>query len=160
VRVLADRLEELTGFKIGRIRLGWLLPDCGYSMHADTEALRFHIPLITNDWAYFLINNQIHHMDKGKLYHLQTTEHHSAFNLGPIPRLHLIFSTCTWPELDHAVEQAVNSTKLSTDIISQLEQDGCTKHTLNQLANIFDQNNTSASSQYSSMFRALSEKIK
>lgn len=157
VRTIAERIENLSGFKIGQIRLAWLLPDSGYSMHCDTEALRFHIPLITNPWAYFLINDTAHHMDQGKLYHLQTTANHTAFNLGTVPRLHLVFSTCTWPELDDAVEAEVNTVKVTSDIVNNLN---CSTDTLAQISRIFKNANTSAGETYSQLFDNLIKQIK
>lgn len=157
VREIAERIEQLSGFKIGQIRLAWLLPDSGYSMHCDTEALRFHIPLITNPWAYFLINDTAYHMDQGKLYHLQTTANHTAFNLGTVPRLHLVFSTCTWPELDAAVEAEVDTVKVTSNIVNNLD---CTVDTLKQVSRIFKNSNTSAGEQYSQLFNNLIETIK
>jgi len=93
VSKLVPKLEELTGLKIGRIRLGWLQQNAGYPMHVDLEPMRLHIPIITNDLAFFISNNSLYHMDYGKLYHLITTNVHTAHNFGFIPRLHLIFST-------------------------------------------------------------------
>ena len=160
VREISEQLESLTGFKIGQVRLAWLLPDRGYSMHADTEALRFHIPLLTNDYAYFLINDQIHHMDIGKLYHLQTTEYHSAFNLGPVPRLHIVFSTCTWPELDQAVNELVSSKNISQEIITKLKEQNYSADTIQQLAKIFGDSNTETGAIYNQLFSHMSQMLK
>ena len=157
VREIAERIEQLSGFKIGQIRLAWLLPDSGYSMHCDTESLRYHIPLLTNPWAYFLINDTAYHMNQGKLYHLQTTENHTAFNLGTIPRLHIVFSTCTWPELDTAVEAEVNTVKVTSDIVNNLD---CTVNTLEQISRIFKGSNTSAGETYGQLFDNLIKQIK
>lgn len=157
VKEIAERIEELSGFKIGQIRLAWLLPDSGYSMHCDTEALRFHIPLLTNPWAYFLINDTVYHMDQGKLYHLQTTNNHSAFNLGTIPRLHIVFSTCTWPELDKAVEAEVNTVKVTSDIVNNLT---CGVDTLEQVSRIFKNSNTAAGETFGQLFDNLIKQIK
>jgi len=93
VTELVPQLEKLCGFNIGRIRLGWLMPDCGYPMHWDLEPMRLHIPLITNSSSYFIHENKLYTMEYGKLYHLITTGIHTAWNFGNLPRLHLIFST-------------------------------------------------------------------
>lgn len=93
VSTLVPELEKFCGFNIGRIRLGWLHPDCGYPMHVDLEPLRLHIPIFTNDCAYIIHDHEIYNMKYGQLYHLITTKVHTAWNFGTLPRLHLVFST-------------------------------------------------------------------
>lgn len=93
ITTLVPQLEKLCGFNIGRIRLGWLMPDSGYPMHWDLEPMRLHIPLITNSSSYFIHENKMYTMEYGKLYHLITSGIHTAWNFGNLPRLHLIFST-------------------------------------------------------------------
>ena len=105
VTELVPQLEALCGFSIGRIRLGWLMPDSGYSMHLDFEPMRLHIPLITNDCAYLIHENKIYNMKYGKLYHLITTGIHTAWNFGKLPRLHLIFSTYGDDELNTQINK-------------------------------------------------------
>lgn len=90
---LVPTIEKLCGLHIGRIRLGWLQPLNGYPMHCDLEPMRLHIPLFTNTLSYMIHDHKLYHMQYGKLYHLITTDIHTARNFGKLPRLHLIFST-------------------------------------------------------------------
>lgn len=93
IKTVAEKLELISGFKIGRVRLSWLLPSEGYQMHLDMEPMRFHIPIITNKLSYFLEDDTLFHMESGKVYHLLTSTLHTAWNYGKLPRLHLVFSS-------------------------------------------------------------------
>lgn len=90
---IIPQIEKISGLKIGKIRLAWLMPNQGYPMHYDIEPIRYHIPLITNDYSYFFHDHQIYRMFPNKIYHLVTTKEHTAWNYGFLPRLHLVFST-------------------------------------------------------------------
>jgi hypothetical protein len=90
---LVDKLEKFSNFPIGRIRLAWLMPNSGYTMHLDLEPMRFHIPIITNKHCYFIQDDSLYHMENGNLYHILTASEHAVQNYGKAPRLHLIYST-------------------------------------------------------------------
>lgn len=117
---LVPQLEELCGFSIGRIRLGWLMPDCGYPMHWDLEPMRLHIPLITNNSVYFIHDNKMYTMEYGKLYHLITTGIHTAWNFGQLPRLHLIFSTYGDDALTTQIDKLGNLELLQKNFINHI----------------------------------------
>lgn len=62
-----------------------------YSYHKDTTP-RLHIPLVTNEHCMFLIRDHVRRMpETGKLYAFDTRKIHTALNLSPLPRLHLVF---------------------------------------------------------------------
>jgi hypothetical protein len=105
VTTLVPKLESLTGLKIGRVRLGWLMPNSGYPMHIDLEPMRLHIPIITNNLSFFINNNNLYHMEYGSLYHLITTDIHTTHNFGFIPRLHLIFSTYGDKNIENSIKK-------------------------------------------------------
>lgn len=126
---IASRLEEISGFTVTKVRLVWLQPGSGYKIHFDSEPMRFHIPIVTNDFSYLLYGQTMLHMDYGKLYHLLTTDAHTAFNFGELPRLHLIFSTY----INEEVEQELNvfeesmkydTVRLGLEKINGLDQKG------------------------------------
>lgn len=100
---LVSKIEEFSGFPIGRIRLAWLLPNDGYGMHIDMEPMRFHIPLITNKFCYFIQENKLYHMEAGNLYQILTASEHTAENFGNLPRLHLVFSTYHTGQLESEI---------------------------------------------------------
>jgi len=110
---IAKELESFTGFGIGRVRLAWLPPNFAYPMHIDFESIRFHIPIITNKYCYFINGEELSQMPYGGVYHIITDEIHTAMNYGGVPRLHLVFSTYTTPSIDAVIEQEV--TKLTDD---------------------------------------------
>ncbi|MEA5577331.1 aspartyl/asparaginyl beta-hydroxylase domain-containing protein [Anabaena sp. UHCC 0451] len=57
-----------------------------YSLRA-----RFHLPIITNDQAELLIENQIYHFTTGSIFFFNNGCIHSAYNRGTEPRYHLIW---------------------------------------------------------------------
>jgi len=141
VSSLVPKLEEISGFNIGRIRLAWLAPKDGYNMHFDLEPIRFHIPLITNKSAYFIHHNTIDHMSYGNIYHLITTTTHTAFNFGPFPRLHLIFSTYADDKFDQELTSLAQGTARQQNLIALLKDSGIDEYSLLQLFNL--ENSTS-----------------
>jgi len=77
-------------FKIGRVRILKLNPRTSLSYHRDPEN-RLHIPIVTNPGALMIVNNQCVHMPaNGSVYHMKTTEYHTALNGGDEPRIHLV----------------------------------------------------------------------
>jgi hypothetical protein len=134
---LVPQLENLIGLKIGRIRLGWLMPDAGYPMHLDLEPMRLHIPLITNNSSYFIHDSKLYQMQYGKLYHLITTGIHTAWNFGKLPRLHLIFSTYGDQALDQALGDLNDIDTLQRNFVNDIYH-GVNQKTLGFLLSIAD----------------------
>lgn len=61
-----------------------------YSYHYD-ETKRLHIPLITNEDCFFLVDDELCKMpEKGQLYELDTTKKHTALNLSWKNRVHIV----------------------------------------------------------------------
>jgi hypothetical protein len=135
VTTLVPKLEELTGLKIGRIRLAWLQSEAGYPMHIDLEPMRLHIPIVTNEFAYFINDSKLYHMDYGKLYHLITTDVHTAYNFGFVPRLHLIFSTYSNDVIENEISKLGNVAIRKDDFLSHIPK-GIDKLTLSYLLKI------------------------
>lgn len=60
--------------------------------HTDTEKwFKIHIPLITNDKSYFIIDNKNFILTPGKMYLVNTSIPHSTYNQGDNIRIHLFF---------------------------------------------------------------------
>ena len=60
------------------------------SWHVDDEP-RLHIPLITNPGAHLVIEDTANHLPAdGSAYMANTVLHHTAFNGGDDPRIHLV----------------------------------------------------------------------
>ena len=77
---------------IGRVRLLTLPPKMCLTYHNDAESeVRFHIPIITNDNIFFIINGQAEQMKyKGSLYTLDVKQKHTAINASRDNRVHLV----------------------------------------------------------------------
>lgn len=82
--------DIINKYQITRTRLMWLKPYSCYSMHKD-DSVRFHIPLITNTYCYFVFKEYgVFNMPTGHVYCVDTTKEHSAMNCSNKWRLHLI----------------------------------------------------------------------
>lgn len=87
-------LASLTGVKIGRVRLMYLPPKSCYSLHADLEEFRYHIPLKTNPQVFFVNDFKVDFMPEvGRLYIFRTRQAHTAVNASFEDRFHLVFDT-------------------------------------------------------------------
>lgn len=80
---------------IDRIRFMNMTPITCLSYHVDPDSIRYHIPLITDADAFFVVDDKVERMpDVGRLYSLQTNVKHTAINASISEnRLHLVFST-------------------------------------------------------------------
>jgi len=127
---LVPEIEKFCGLNIGRIRLGWLQPNSGYPMHCDFEPMRLHIPLFTNNLAYMIHDSNMYNMQYGKLYHLITTDIHTAWNFGKLPRLHLIFSTYADDMIDAEIAKLGNLNLTSQNFVDTIKDQGVDTYSL------------------------------
>ena len=73
-----------------RARLMKLKPKTNYTYHQDYTK-RFHIPLITNDKCFFVIDEKvIRYPADGNYYIVDTTKLHTAINASTEDRIHII----------------------------------------------------------------------
>lgn len=135
-RSLAAEIEKICVLHIGRIRLGWLQPGKGYPMHCDLEPMRLHIPLFTNNLAYIIHKDKLYNMKYGKLYHLITTDLHTAWNFGNLPRLHLIFSTYGDKTLDVEIEKLKYKEVTAKNFSDTIENQGIDKYSVLEILKI------------------------
>ena len=138
---LVPEIEKICGLNIGRIRLGWLQSNIGYDMHNDLEPMRLHIPLFTNNLAYFIHDHKINKMAYGKLYHLITTDIHTAWNYGHLPRLHLIFSTYIDDIVDSEIAKLKNFDITSQNFINTIKDHGVDRYSLMKIFHITNTTN-------------------
>jgi len=62
------------------------------AQHVDNdEYYKIHIPIITNDKAYFVFGEDKYVMQPGKMYFVETEEMHGTVNEGEKPRVHMLF---------------------------------------------------------------------
>ena len=73
-----------------RVRLMNLKSKTCYSYHQD-QGKRFHIPIITNDNCFFVVDDKIvRYPADGNYYIVDTTKKHTAVNASWEDRIHLI----------------------------------------------------------------------
>jgi len=78
----------------GRVRLFLLTPGTNYNMHGDQDFYRIHIPLITNDESFLIVDNRLWHLECGYIYWVKVRDKHTAINAGKTNRIHLVFDNC------------------------------------------------------------------
>ena len=74
----------LKKYKMYSTRMMCLTPTRCYSYHVDSSP-RVHIPLITNEMCFFILEKQMFNLPVGKSYWIDTRKGHTALN-GSNPR--------------------------------------------------------------------------
>jgi len=69
--------------------------------------LRVHVPIVTNDRVYFLVNGQRVRMAPGQAWLVNVLLPHEVFNLGREPRTHLMIDVEPNDDLARLVESAI-----------------------------------------------------
>lgn len=89
-------LLRALGFRYMWVRLAKLEPGTFFWEHRDYQELekvnrfRIHVPLITNESAYLILNGARLHLPVGHLWKLDPVHRHGACNFGPEPRVHML----------------------------------------------------------------------
>jgi hypothetical protein len=92
MRALLNKL----GFKYMWVRLAKIEPGTFFWEHCDYQELeeanrfRIHIPVITNDSAYLILNSSRIHLPVGHLWKLDPVHRHGACNFGAEARIHVL----------------------------------------------------------------------
>ena len=82
-------IEELNMY---RTRVMVLKPKVCYSIHSD-PVKRIHIPVITNENCWLIVNKEIMHLPAdGRHYEIDTTQKHTALNGSWEDRIHIVGS--------------------------------------------------------------------
>ena len=80
-------IEELNMY---RTRVLVLKPKVCYSIHSD-PVKRIHIPVITNENCWLIVNKEIMHLPAdGRHYEIDTTQKHTALNGSWEDRIHIV----------------------------------------------------------------------
>lgn len=136
IKKLTADIESITGQAIGRVRLAWLQPNKGYPIHADTDPMRIHIPLFTNNLSYVIHDGNMYNFKYGKVYHLITPSIHTAWNFGFLPRLHLIFSTHANKDITNKIEELSSLAQTEKNIKQHLANSGIDSYSMAKLGQI------------------------
>lgn len=97
--ILQELFKKLNLNNTGRVRLLSLPPKSCYSYHIDGDnEWRLHIPLITNNDSFIIIDGETWHMPIGHSYIINTSVKHTAVNCGNTTRIHLVVSNVNLPQ--------------------------------------------------------------
>jgi len=121
-----SQVESATNLTFGHVKLRYVGPRHVEKIHIDHGDYRYHIPIVTNDNAFFVSNNQLFHMNSSKkLYKLSTTTPHTIVNAaGSQGRLHLIATdknleyTFTNEKLKQIIQEYIESAEKKLKNIS------------------------------------------
>ena len=72
-----------------RTRLMYMMGPTCYTYHKDPTP-RMHIPLITNDKCFMVLDDEVHRYPVGKAYFVDTTKMHTFVNGSTEVRLHIV----------------------------------------------------------------------
>jgi hypothetical protein len=90
------QIYETFPFPATRMRLMRIRPKRCYSVHSDgTNEVRYHIPIITNENAFFFYKEPMEmvHLECGSVYRVEVSDLHSAVNFHPTQeRIHLVLN--------------------------------------------------------------------
>lgn len=86
-------INETYKLHVGRTRFVDLNPNVCLHLHADSDSdLRFHIPIITNDKCFYVMEDQVFRFkDPGRLYILNINKVHTVVNGSDQVRTHLLW---------------------------------------------------------------------
>jgi aspartyl/asparaginyl beta-hydroxylase (cupin superfamily) len=90
-----DYLKDLHNGKLGRSMLVKLPAGKNIDKHFDggsylSIAKRHHIPIITNNKVWFIIDGEKKHLAEGEIWEIDNTKEHEVQNLSDKDRVHLI----------------------------------------------------------------------
>jgi hypothetical protein len=93
--------------------LSVVMPGAGIEPHVDDPGprwrVRVHVPLATNDAAYFLVDEERYPMDVGRAYRVDVRRRHEIRNDGMTPRIHFMFDVETLNEAREAMSREMGS---------------------------------------------------
>lgn len=97
VQPIVDKLliEHFSGCTEFQQMLSAVMPGNEIEPHRDEQAPywvgRVHVPLISNDYAWFYVEGQRYRMVPGRAYCVDTRLFHAVKNHGDTPRVHFMF---------------------------------------------------------------------
>lgn len=82
--------EIMSRYNLFHTRLMLVKPKTCYSHHRDRNK-RIHIPLVTNEDCFFILDKQVVHLPAdGTVYLVDTTKMHTFLNAGAEDRVHVV----------------------------------------------------------------------
>ena len=86
-------------FKLHRTRIMIQEPRSVLTWHKDWTQ-RIHLPIYTHEHCKMVIEDNVYHLEEGKIYFTNTTKYHTAMNCHSTRRLHIVgclpLNTRTW----------------------------------------------------------------
>lgn len=97
--ITAAVLEHFPGARAFQQMLSVVMPGHAIEPHRDHQApywlSRIHVPLTSNDEAWFIVNGVRHRLEPWFAYKINTEAEHAVVNDGSTPRVHFMFDVRT-----------------------------------------------------------------
>jgi hypothetical protein len=87
---LLSFIKDFDQKKVARLRLMKTSPRVCYYWHYDISP-RLHIPIITNNSSFLIVEDEVCHLTQGHLWFVDTEKMHTALNGGTEDRFHLVY---------------------------------------------------------------------
>ena len=103
-----------------KCEINYVAPHEDVGIHIDfcwwhEHSHRIHVPVVTNDDCYFVVENRPHHFEVGKYYEINNRLFHSAINHGKTGRIHLVFDIMDKSKFDLAKSQGIDIDTVTAD---------------------------------------------
>lgn len=93
--IVHQLMERFPGKVSEQRMLSVVMPGHSIEQHRDQQPPRWlcrvHVPLISNEAAYFVVDGSPHVLQTGSAYCVDTRREHAVRNDGDIPRIHFMF---------------------------------------------------------------------
>lgn len=90
--VMQEIANDLKIRKRGRVRILLMTRQTCYTYHSDLDSYRVHIPLVTNDKCFMVIDGECWHLPLGNAYLVNVGLMHTAVNASTENRIHIVSS--------------------------------------------------------------------
>lgn len=96
-----------------KCEMNWLKPGEVVPIHKDNcwwhgNCPRIHVPVITNEQCFWVVEGRSHHLPVGSYYEVNNRKFHSAVNNSHHGRLHLVFDIMDKSVYNNAIAEGIN----------------------------------------------------
>jgi len=93
--------------------INWSRPKSNLQIHRDPAiwhslSRRIHVPIVTNNETYIVVENRFHQFEVGKYYELNNRLFHSVVNNGNTGRLHCVFDIMETNKFQETVDNNID----------------------------------------------------
>lgn len=100
--------------------INWSRPGSKLQIHRDPNVWhglsnRIHVPIITNQNAFIVVENRFYHFSIGRYYELNNRKFHSVVNNGETGRLHCVFDVMPEMKFKETLDNNIDINLINID---------------------------------------------